>query len=153
MKRYTIYMKKDGGVVKDCIADFGMWCASVPFKMAQEAKSLSSRDWKDEDGTDEYVPQVLRMKDYEMDVKFCCKGERDSANATLRRFLDYLTGRDGSGVMMSMYCDYTKIGRKDVRFVKIDDEAGLVRDEDGDILIVTITFKVNDPVTDVVLSK
>lgn len=139
--------------MKDAAADFGMWCMSIPFKLCAEAKDVASRDWADEDGTDEYVPHELKLKSYDMDVKWCCKGERGSANAALSSFLSYLTGRDGGGAVLSMYCDYTGIGRRCVRFVKLSDDAELVRDDDGDVLVVTTTMRVTDPVTDVVLWK
>ena len=48
-----------------------------------------------------------------------------------------------------MYCTWTKIGRTGIRFDKLNDKAELIRDEDGDTLVFTITFKVNDPITDV----
>ena len=53
---------------------------------------------------------------------------------------------------MKLYCDYTKIGRQNVRFVSIGEDATLVRDANGDLLITKITFKVNDPVTDITLT-
>ena len=56
---------------------------------------------------------------------------------------------DGTGAVMMMYCTWTKIGRKEMRFDKLNDKAELVRDNDGDTLVFTITFKVNDPVSDV----
>lgn len=84
-----------------------------------------------------------------MDVKFCCKGDKFSSNAKIQKFLRYLTGLDGSGAEMKMYCTWTKIGRKGIRFDKLSDKADLIRDEDGDVLVFTITFKVNDPITDI----
>ena len=48
-----------------------------------------------------------------------------------------------------MYCTLTKIGRSGVRFDKISDNAVLDRSDDGDILKFTVSFKVNDPVTEV----
>ena len=50
---------------------------------------------------------------------------------------------------MKYYCDYTKEGRSGVRFVKINDDAELVRDDDGDILVVSVELKVNAPMSDI----
>ena len=36
-----------------------------------------------------------------------------------------------------------------MRFVKINDEAELVRDYDGDILVVSVELKVNAPMSDI----
>lgn len=141
---------KEGAAVKETVADFDIYCADIPFKLFVEAKDPSKRDWMDEHGDDEYIPDSgLKLKAYSMDVKFCCKGDKYSSNEKIKRFVSYLTGLDGSGAEMKMYCTWTKIGRKSIRFDKLNDKAELVRDDDGDILVFTITFKVNDPVTDV----
>lgn len=89
------------------------------------------------------------MKAYTMDVKFCCKGDKFSSNAKIQKFLRYLTRLDGSGAEMKMYCTWTKIWHKGIRFDKLSDKADLIRDEDGDVLVFTLTFKVNDPITDI----
>lgn len=135
-------------------SDFGFYGMEIPFMMQAEAKEPSKNDWKDEDGDDEYIPQDgLRMQAFEIEIKLGYKGAKDTANAKLAALLKYLTGKDGCGARMKIYSTYTKIGYNDVRFVSINDDAELVRDNDGDILIVAITLKVNDPVTKVVLGS
>lgn len=137
---------------KETGQDFGFYGMEIPFTMQAEAKEPSKNDWKDEDGDDEYIPEDgLRMQAFEIELKLGYKGTKDTANAKLEALLKYLTGRDGSGARMKIYSTYTKIGYNEVRFVSISDDAKLVRDADGDILVVTITLKVNDPVTKVVL--
>ena len=153
---YKTYMQKEqaGSAVKEDIGDFGMYCMELPFTVGGQAKELTSRDWAEEDGKDVYVPDELKMQQYTLKAKFGCKGEKNSANASIRAFMDYLTGRDGSGVYLKLYSEYTMIGRRHVRFSKLSDEATLVRnDEDGDILVIQIEFTVDDPVTDVVPQK
>lgn len=147
---YKVYMQKeqDGGALKETIADFGMYCMDIPFAIGGSAKSLTERSWADEDGKDVYIPETIMIEAYTMTVKFGFKGDKFSANENITNMVNYLTGRDGSGVYLKMYCDYTKIGRKHVRFVKLSDEAELVRnDEDGDILVIEMQFSVDDPAT------
>lgn len=153
MKYEKVYIQKmkQGATIKETVADFDIYCAEMPFKLFVEAKDPSRRDWMDEHGSDEYIPESgLKMQSYTMDVKFCCKGDKYSSNAKIQKFVKYLTGMDGTGATMLMYCTWTKIGRSDIRFDKLNDKAELIRDEDGDTLVFTITFKVNDPVSDVV---
>lgn len=126
-----------------------MYCMSIPFGPMPSSKELSKNEWADEDGDDEYIPEQLAISGYSMTVKLGFKGDKNSANASLRKMLGYLTGADGSGVEMKYYCDYTKEGRSGVRFVKINDEAELVRDDDGDILVVSVELKVNAPMSDI----
>lgn len=152
MKYEKVYIQKigTGSPVKETIADFDIYCADMPFKLFVEAKAPSKRDWFDEHGDDEYIPNGgLKLKAYTMDVRFCCKGDKYSSNAKIKKFINYLSGLDGSGAEMKMYCTWTKIGRKGIRFDKLNDKAELLRDEDGDTLVFTITFKVNDPITDI----
>ena len=151
MKYYKLYFQKSrtGSPVVESIAAWGMYCMNIPFGPMPSSKELSKNEWADEDGDDEYIPEQLSISSYSMTVKLGFKGDRDSANASLRKMLGYLTGADGSGVEMKYYCDYTKEGRSGVRFVKINDDAELVRDDDGDILVVSIVLKVNAPMSDI----
>lgn len=149
---YNIYMQKEksGSPVKNIIDDFDMQCADIPFRLIPEVKPLTERNWAGEDGKDVYVPKKLSVSAYTMKIKLCCKGEKYSANDKIQKLLEYLTGSDGSGVYMKLYCDYTKIGRQDVRFTKMPDEAVLVRDDmNGDILVFTVEVSVDDPVTSI----
>jgi hypothetical protein len=152
---YAIYFKKmkDNALVVDTLDNWDIVCKEFPFKLYGEAKELPSHDWKDEDGDDEYIPSELPIAAYEMEVEFAYKGVMDSANANIKGFLDYLTGRDGSGVELMVYDTYTKIGRQSVRFVSVGDDVFHRQEEGGDVVVFSVTFKVNNPVTDITLSK
>jgi hypothetical protein len=67
--------------------------------------------------------------------------------------LDYLTGRDGDGAEFMVYDTYTKIGRQHMRFVSVGEDIFHREIESGDVIVFSVTFKVNDPVTDITLSK
>ena len=152
---YAIYFKKmkSDALVVDTLDNWGIVCKEFPFKLYGEAKELPSHDWKDEDGDDEYIPSKLPIASYELEVEFAYKGVMDSANASIKGFLDYLTGRDGSGVELMVYDTYTKIGRQSVRFVSVSDDVFYRQEEGGDVVVFSVAFKVNDPVTDITLSK
>lgn len=84
------------------------------------------------------------MAAYENKVKFMFHGEAFGANEKCKAFIDYIRK---SG-MMKMYCDFNRIGRQHVRLKDID--PNLYRDPDNeDLLVLSITFKFNDPVTDI----
>ena len=154
-KPYAILFKKmkNDALVVDTLDSWGIVCKDFPFKMYGEAKELPSNDWKDEDGEDEYVPSVLPIASYEMEVEFAYKGDANSANVKIRSFLDYLTGRDGGGAEMMVYDTYTMIGRQHVRLVSVSDDVFYRQESDGDVVVFAVTFKVNDPMTDIKLSK
>lgn len=138
-------MEKDGAEVIDTINSFGMYCMENPFKTCSEVKEPTKRTWYDEHGDDEYIPKDgLYMSSYENKVKFGFKGKAYGANEKLKAFLQYLRGG-----MMKMYCEFNGVGRKNVRLKSVDPV--LYRNVQGDeeILILSVTFKFNDPITDV----
>lgn len=151
MNYYKFYIQKEaeGSAVCELGEDFGFYETSCNFYGGGTVKDVPSRDWHDEDGDDEYVPATQRFKAYEMEVGFGYKGGQFTANSALASLKSYL-----SGGTMKIYDSYNRIGRQNVRFMEISDDATLVRDSDeGDILIIKVKFKVNDPVTDIVLTK
>lgn len=151
MKYYKFYVQKetDGAAVKEMGEDFGFYETESKFYGGNEVKGVAKRDWHDEDGDDEFAPKAQKYKAYEMSVKFGYKGSKFTANDKLEALKDYLNGGT-----MKFYDSYNMVGRQNVRFEGIPDDAELVRDtEDGDILIVTVKLKVNDPKTNIKLSK
>lgn len=153
-KPYAIYFKKmnDDALVVDTFDRWGIVCKDFPFKLYGDAKELPSHDWKDKDGDDEYIPSELPIAAYEMDVEFVYKGAMNTANEQIKSFLDYLTGRGGTGAELMVYDTYTRIGRQHIRYVKVDEDISWRETEGGDVLVFVVTFKVNDPVTDIVLA-
>lgn len=150
MQYYKIYIQSeaDGAAMKETIADYGMYCMEFPFKVSGDIKSPAKRSWYDEDGDDEYVPDgSLKVEAYETTVKFGYKGARNSAPSAVRAFLSYLR----SAGLMKIYCEYGSIGRRGVRLSKVADDAELIQDASGDLVVFKVTFKVNDPVTEVEL--
>lgn len=143
-KEYPVY---------DLVEEWGLYGMEIPFTIAGETKELYSNDWHDEDGDDEYVPGRLMMKAYDMKMKLAFKGKNGEVNENIRDFMSYLRGERNDVALFRLYSTYTGIGRQNVRLVSIDDDAEFKRTGDYDLLIVTVTMKVNDPDTDIVLSK
>lgn len=154
-KTYAILFKKmlSNAPVVDSFGNWGVVCKDFPFKLYGEAKELPSHDWKDEHGADEYVPSELKIDAYEIDVEFAYKGDMGTANTKIKGFLDYLTGRGGTGAELMVYDTYTRIGRQHVRYVSVDEDAFVRQEGGGDVVVFVVTFKVNDPVTDITLTK
>ena len=149
MDYYKVYIQqeKTGAAMIETIDAWGMYCMDLPFRVATSVKSPMKRDWMDEDGTDEYMPEDgLKLESYDMDVKFGFKGDKFAANTAIGTMLKYM--KQG---YMKLYCDYTKIGRQHVRLSKLEDNAELVRTDEGDILVIKVTLTVTDPVTDIAI--
>ena len=154
-KPYAIYFKKmkNDALVVDTLDNWGIVCKEFPFVLYSEAKELPVNEWHDEDGDDEYIPEELKLSSYEVEVEFVYKGDVNTANAKIKGFLDYLTGKDGTGAELMVYDTYTRIGRQRVRYVGVDEDITWRQEESGDVMVFVVTFKVNDPVTDITLNK
>lgn len=150
--KVLIRKEKDGAAVKDTVADFGVWCAEMPLDIGMTVKEPTVRDWKDEDGEEAYTDGGLMLGAYDLTAKWAAKGPHDSVRASVRRFLDYLGGRDGSGVKMEVYCEWTGTGRRHVRLKSVG-SAKLDRSGGEDVVTWETVLRVEDPVTEVALTK
>lgn len=147
MDFYRAYFIQDGTeVAKDTLDDFEVYLKDIPFDYIEELKEVPSNSWYDEMGDDEYLPPGgVMSKGYEIDVEWAYKGAKDSANAVLARFINYLRmGSDQTkSPFFTLYDNFTKITRHKVRLVKLHNDAELVRQDEQDILIFKTTLKVN----------
>lgn len=129
--------------------EWNVWVKSVPFKIFPDLKDIPSRDWVDENGDDEYIPDTPKYKAYEIECEFVYIGAYESANTQIRSFLNYLS----TGGAFKFYDTYTKIGRTNVRYVSFSEDALHRREGDTDKVIFSVTLKVNDPITDITLTQ
>jgi hypothetical protein len=145
-------MKEGVGVVNPQVR-WGIVCKEFPFRLYGKAKDLPERKWFDEHGVEAFVPDTLFIDAYELKAEFAYKGDAFSANEVIREFLDYLTGNDGQGegARLEVYDAYTRIGRRDVHYLSVENDMMVRNSGEGDVFTFSINFKVNDPMTDVVL--
>ena len=133
--------------VADTLTQFGLIVKSNPYKVMPDMKEPYGNDWKDEDGTDEYV-KGMKHKSYDIQVSFYVKAKDDTTKTAAeyvrdaqKDFFDVIKNGD-----LKIYDAYTGIGRQKVRYVGTSGES--FREKDGTArLIFTVTFRVNDPVT------
>lgn len=146
--------------VKESVAEWGVFCKTIPFVIAGKVKDPAKRSWNDEHGDDEYIPSDgLYLEGYTMTVEFGCKvlSGRDATTygksvsdvrTAVSNFLSYLR----TSGMMKMYSSYTGIGRQEVRLESIKDNAKWKKEGGEQWLTFEVSFKVNDPVTDITLT-
>lgn len=140
-----LLIKKDT-VIKDTLADYGIYVKHVPFILFPKLKEPYSHSWYDEDGDDEYIPTTPRYESYNMTIDFVYKGAVNTANSNIKSFLEFLVGG-----YLTIYDEYTGIGRQKIRYVEVGDDASLYR-RGNDVVEFNVTFKVNDPNTQVTLA-
>lgn len=147
-KPFLIQKLADKSPVRDS-KDWGIWIKSVPFKIFPDMKEIPSRDWLDEHGDEEYIPTQPYYKAYEMECEFVYIGAYESANAQIRSFLTYLAENG----MFKLYDTYSKIGRTNVRYMSYSNDALYRKEGNEDIVLFKVTLKINDPITEITLSK
>lgn len=155
MKPYPLLIQKnvDKAPVIDTYEAWQIVCKDFPFKLGGDAKDLYAESLPDEHGDDEYIPDIIPIGAYEIDVPFVYKGSINTANHYIKQFLHYLLGLDGYKPDLKIYDTYTKIGRQKVRYVGYKDDAFVRKDDEGDVVEFTMSFKVNDPLTEITLEK
>lgn len=147
-KPFLIQKLTDNAPVRDS-KEWNIWIKSVPFKVFPDMKDIPNRDWYDESGTQEFIPPTPVYKAYETECQFVYIGVYESANTQIKSFLKYLA----EGGFFKFYDTYTKIGRTNIRYVSNDEDIFYRREGNNDIVQFKVTLKVNDPITDITLTK
>ena len=147
-KPFLIKKIKDNSIVRDS-TEWGIMVKHIPFNIYPDMKDLSSYDWKDQNGIEEFIPDNPTYKAYDIECEFLFIGEHGTANDKIRSFISYLS-TDG---YFSIYDTYTKIGRTKVRYVSNSPDVLYRRDNSDDKVIFKLSLKVTDPISEIILSK
>lgn len=152
------YPSDKRGSIVDLLEKFKITCQEFPFKKNPKPKDLPTRDWAGEDGLDVYVPDVIPISSYEIEVKFLYVGTEQTIRKDLSDFIDFLYGRIKGNDMdtvqsgrLAVYDEHVGMGRKDVVVSEVENTLYYLEpDTDNDaIATFKVTFKVYDPTTDV----
>ena len=116
-------------------------------------KEPYKNDWKDEHGDDEYTAQLFfEAFSFKAECAMFASGvtARADLNAGIRAFMDYLSGGE-----FSTYDAWTGFGFRKVRLAefKMPSEGDFDEMDGYARVIFTVEFKVNDPMTRMVLSN
>lgn len=169
--RHILFFQKGNGEVVNSFTRWGIVCCRVPFKAGGKTKELEKIALSDEHG--EIVPFVpyLTFEAYDAEFEMAYKGEELSTNPfnlslafnKINEFKRWLSGNDteqGSGTELKIYSPYSAIGRQKCYLSAISDEAPFLhlKSQSGNLYnenVVTfkVTFRVTDPMTDIVLSE
>jgi len=139
------------GDVVDVYQTYHVLCQEMPFMHKPKTKELATRDWKDEDGEDVFISKDgLQFQAYDIDVTFLYDGVEADMSSDLRNFIDYISNCSGStaGVMLAIYDEYTKIGRRGIYVKDISNDMYFYDDVNPNaIASFKVKFRVTDPVT------
>lgn len=134
------------------LSEWGIVANELPLKRFPEAKDLPTNDWHDEDGEEEYFPEKLVYKAYEVEAKLSIRStSMEELSTNLRQFLEFV-----SKGYFSLYDPNRLLGRTNVRYLSYSDDAEYYNGygDSGKQFLVqfTVKLKVNDPITNITLN-
>lgn len=134
------------------MTEFGMIVKAHPYPLLPSPKKPYSNDWKDENGDDEFTsPMFYEAEEVEYDVVIKTFATDDEgAETILRRQVDAFFAKIHCGEF-GFYDAYTGIGRRRVRYAGYKPKEFKAKDGWARA-IFTLTFKVNDPMTRMILA-
>lgn len=133
------YIQKGTDARKNLEATYGILIKSIPFKPFPELKDLPVRDWADEQGDDEYIPDNPVFKAYEDTIELIYKGLPNTARQMIYSMLQYVQGGE-----FSIFDTFTQRGLR-CRYVGYSDEA--YYNKEKQVIDFTLKVKVNNPLS------
>lgn len=149
-KPFYIQADKDS-VAKDT-TEWGLVAKVNPYPILPNPKAPYNNDWNDENGHDEWC-EVMHYEPIEFSVSFYIKtfDSKDAlAEETMRMQIDAFFSHIKNGEF-KIFDSYNGIGRKKVRYAGYSEES-FKRRKDWATAIFEVKFKVNDPITRMVLN-
>jgi hypothetical protein len=120
---------------------YGLWVKHAPFTILPKAKGLISQTWKDEDGDDVFLSEAgAKCEAYDWKVDFVYLENDGMAHVRIADFVNRIRGR-----WLRIHDSYTKMTRDGVYVSEFDQEPRFKRRGDTDLVIFSVTFRVNNP--------
>lgn len=116
---------------------YGIRLKSIPFSAIPEVKEIPKRDWYDQQGDDEFVPDGYFYKSYEQEIKFIYNGGLNSIKSHIIPFLNTLQNGE-----FCIFDEYKQTGLR-CRYVSYSNDSFYRRDLDS--IEFSIKVKVNNP--------
>lgn len=148
-KPFYIQTDKDG-LARNTI-EWGLVAKTNPYPLLPVPKEPYKNEWFDENGHDEYNEKMY-YEPIEFSVSFYIKAydsSNETAEVSIRKSIDEFFALIGQGEFR-IFDSYNGIGRRKVRYAGFEEEE-FKRKDDWARAIFSVKFKVNDPVTRMVL--
>lgn len=111
---------QDGSLFQDT-REWGCYVTESPFiPVPRRVKNIETQSWWDEDGDDEFIPEVLHYEPVEAIISFVYKGEISSALADIRAFINHLRSAP-----FTLYDEYHQTTYQRCRLIEYSDDATL----------------------------
>lgn len=145
------YIQADADKEARDTREWGLVSKVNPYPLLPKPKAPHNNKWNDEHGDDEWNERMY-YESFEFSVSFYIKAydsDEGTAEQVIREKVDSFFEKIRQGEFL-IYDSYNGIGRRKVRYAGYSEEE-FKRRKDYARAIFTITFKVNDPVTRMVI--
>lgn len=144
------YLQKGTDAAKESNAEWNILVQKFDWGcMALKPKEYASTDFKDQNGKDTFVPQIIKFESGTIKLTFLYMGEYNTFYQKLVEFQTYLA----NGGTFKFQDKFSGVGRQKVRWT--DSEAPNMISKstgEGDVFTFGMTFIFDDPVTNIVLA-
>lgn len=147
------FIQTESDTVARNTTEWGLVAKTNPYPILPNPKEPYKNEWHDENGDDEWVEKVY-YQPIEFEVSFYVKAfeeEGISAEIVLRRQIDAFFSMIRAGEF-KIYDSYNGVGRQKVRYAGYTEE-DFTKRSNWARAIFQIKFKVNDPITRMVMSN
>lgn len=147
------FIQTESDTVARNTTEWGLIAKTNPFPLLPNPKDPYKNDWHDANGDEEWVEKIY-YQPIEFEVSFYIKAYSTSQNKAeyiLRKQIDDFFSLIRAGEF-KIYDSYTGIGWQNVRYAGYSEESFIERGNWARA-IFKIKFKVNDPITRMVMSN
>lgn len=147
------FIQAESDTVARNTTEWGLIAKTNPYPLLPNPKDPYKNDWHDENGDDEWVEKMY-YQPIELEVSFYVKAYEtngEGAEVILRKQIDGFFSAIRTGEF-KIYDSYNGIGRQKVRYAGYTEE-DFTKRGNWARAIFKIKFKVNDPITRMVMSN
>lgn len=147
------FIQTESDTVARNTTEWGLIAKTNPYPLLPNPKDPYKNDWHDENGDDEWVEKMY-YQPIEFEVSFYVKAYEtgsESAEIVLRKQIDNFFSLIRTGEF-KIYDSYNGVGRQRVRYAGYSEE-DFTKRGNWARAIFQIKFKVNDPITRMVMSN
>lgn len=120
---------------------YGLLVQHVPFTIRPKTKNLVKQTWLDEDGDDVFLSETgAKCEAYDWKVDFVYLHNDGMSHVRIADFVNRINGR-----WLKIHDTYTQTTRSGVYVSEFDQEPRFKRRGDQDLVIFSVTFRVNNP--------
>jgi len=142
----SLLVQHKNGELYDLEETYSCVCLDIPNPVASEIQDISSQQWYGESGEDAYVPNVIKFKAFDWDIK--C-GIKASSTSNLNTYLGEMISLLTNNGVFSIYSSFVDTGFSDVYYKGVKDQEQFIDGNGMSVITFTLSLRVTKPESNV----